>query len=89
MESMDLERPWPRERTICGGIVQRAMNARPSAKPGSRADGWKAACGCPSGVALYGNFGNKYRFTYSVAIEGFGTVLAALARTDYGHAMEI
>jgi hypothetical protein len=39
--------------------------------------------------ALYGNFGNKYRFTYSVAIEGFGTVLAALARTDYGHAMEI
>src|SRR5262249_62285242 len=39
--------------------------------------------------ALYGNFGNRTRFTYSVAIAGFGTVLAALGRTDYGRSMEI
>ena len=39
--------------------------------------------------ALYGNFGSKHRFTYSVAVADFGAVLAALGRTDYGHSMEI
>jgi len=39
--------------------------------------------------ALFGNFGNQHRFTYSVAIEGFGTVLAALGRTDYGGSTEV
>jgi len=39
--------------------------------------------------ALFGNFGNEHRLTYSVAIEGFGAVLVALSRTEYGRSIEI